>query len=82
MELAKLKRQVDAVNRCASNLESAKAELKVIIPRKLHYPTCREYNQAVANAEENINMAQSALDTQIKMNVAANGFTKEMEDYA
>lgn len=72
-ELEKLQKQVNAVDRCQSNLESAKEELKRLDGRKLFYPTAREYSDAVKLAEENVTAAQDTLDAQIRMNAYANG---------
>lgn len=80
-ELEILQQQVNAVDRCQSNLDSAKAELKRLDGRKLYYPTAREYDEAVKAAEENVVVAQETLESQIRINAYANGFTKEMEAY-
>lgn len=80
-ELETLKQQVSAVNRCTDSLESAKEARKYLDGRKLFFATCRGYDDAVKLADENVITAQETLDSQIRINAYANGFTKEMEAY-
>lgn len=79
-ELLILREQVSAIDRCVANLERAKENLKIVSGRKLFYPTCAAYNEAVVLAQENVVMAQDTLDRQIRINSYANGFTREMEE--
>lgn len=67
MDLTKFKNQVNAINRCMTNIYKAQTEFERIFGSKIHYKNDEEHKAAIELAQSNVMSAESILLNQVKL---------------
>lgn len=67
MDLSKYKNQVNAINRCMTNIYRSETELERVFGSKIHYKNDQEHRAAIELAQSNVLSAESILLNQVKL---------------
>lgn len=80
MNLALIKDQGLAINRCVINIDRSKSELERVFRSGMNYKSESDHKDAIKLASEGVDLAHVVLENQLKQNAAQNGFLNDQSD--